>query len=91
VISLAWSPSPFVKLRLYPLVPSDPNTESGAEAAVDGQDPTIGSTAISQAETSESEVQDDHPSSHNIHMRPEVRKLRDEPTNYISPANRYAE
>jgi hypothetical protein len=79
-ISLAWSLSPFVKLYLYPSVCSDPDTKPDAKAVVNDQDPTCGPDTTSQTETSEPEGQDDHPSSHNSHIRQEVCKSRDEPT-----------
>jgi hypothetical protein len=79
-ISLAWSLSPFVKLYLYPSVCSDPDTKPDAEAAVNDQDPTCGPDTTYQTETSESEVPNNYPSSHNSYITPEVRGSRDEPT-----------
>jgi hypothetical protein len=79
-ISLAWSLSPFVKLYLYPSICSDPDTEPDAETVVNGQDPAYGPKTTSQTEASGPEVQDDHPSSHNSHIRPEVRESQVELT-----------
>jgi hypothetical protein len=80
-MSLAWSLSAFVKLRLYPSAYPNPDMKLDTETVVGGQDTARGPETASQSETSGPQGNDDdHPSIHHSHINPEVRRSQNVPT-----------